>query len=87
MNKSIDVVFDGKVFVPSEPVGLEPGTRMIMTFTVAALSEREAEAKRDLDGEGQNLPWATIDEAISYSRARPGYHLLPVNDKPIEDAM
>lgn len=74
MLKTIEVVFDGKAFVPTEPVDLPAGTKASIAVdsptaaSNAPLSHEEAE--RILRGDGSPLPWATVDEALAYSRGR-----------------
>jgi predicted DNA-binding antitoxin AbrB/MazE fold protein len=75
MLKVIEVVFDGKAFVPTEPVVLPAGTKGQVSLPAGV--ERPAtpmtreEAERILQGDGSPLPWATVDEAMAYIRGRP----------------
>lgn len=79
MLKTIEVVFDGKTFVPTGPVDLPAGTKgsIKLPETQGAgpatppgdVSAEEAE--RVLRGDGTPLPWATVEEALAYSRGRP----------------
>ncbi len=74
MLKTIEVVFDGTTFVPTEPVDLPVGTKASVSIAednstrVTPISAEEAE--RILQGDGSPLPWATVEEAIAYSRGR-----------------
>lgn len=81
---TIDVVFDGKAFVPTGPVNLPAGTKASVS-----VAERQnavlagpppppmtEEQKQDWERlcqiwETTPLPWATVEEAIAYSRGRP----------------
>lgn len=77
MLKTIEVVFDGTTFVPTGPVNLPAGTKVnvelpgvgVQPTLPGDLSAEEAE--RVLRGDGTPLPWATVDEALAYSRGRP----------------
>ncbi|HEY4688118.1 MAG TPA: antitoxin AF2212-like protein [Anaerolineae bacterium] len=44
MVKTIDAVFDGKVFRPDDPVGLEPNTHVRLTIETAQPVTGEAES-------------------------------------------
>lgn len=72
---TIDVVFDGKAFVPTGPVNLPAGTKasvsLDMTHSQPIKHLTTEEAERILRGDGTPLPWATVDEALAYSRGRP----------------
>src|SRR5438552_18388660 len=94
MLKTIEVVFDGKSFVPTEPVDLPAGTK-------ANVELREGETARTVlagpppppmtteeEAEWEELlvkirtaesPWATVDEAVAAMR-RPSW--LPLEDAP-----
>ncbi len=75
MLKTIEVVFDGKTFVPTEPVDLPAGTKASVavadgaTLPGGVLSPEEAE--RVLRGDGSPLPWGSVEEALAESRGRP----------------
>jgi hypothetical protein len=72
---TIPVVFDGKAFVPTEPVDLPAGTKACVAvlggLSPATAIMTVAEADRILKGDGTPLPWATVDQALAYSRGRP----------------
>ena len=79
MLKTIEVVFDGKTFVPSEPVDLPTGTKGSIKLPdpqgagpvppPGDVSTEEAE--RVLRGDGTPLPWATVEEALGRPRYEP----------------
>jgi hypothetical protein len=76
MLKVIEVVFDGKAFVPTEPVDLPAGTKLSVSLpegggAVPAEPMTAEEAEMVLRGDGTPLPWATVEEALAYSRGRP----------------
>jgi predicted DNA-binding antitoxin AbrB/MazE fold protein len=86
MLKVIEVVFDGKAFVPTEPVDLPAGTKANValpeldnTRRVLAgpppppLTPEQREEWERLLSQARDAesPWATVDEAIAYSRGRP----------------
>ena len=74
---TIEVVFDGKTFVPTQPVDLPAGTKANVAVAGCVEAESDAsplsisEAERILQGDGTPLPWATVEEALAYSRGRP----------------
>lgn len=73
---TIEVVFDGKTFVPTKPVDLPAGTKASVALAGSSAAPPAApltpeEAERILKGDGTPLPWATVDEALAYSRGRP----------------
>ncbi len=85
MPKTIEVVFDGKTFVPTGPVDLPAGTTATVALPEAAppcisagppptagTPDERAEWTR-LCGiwATSPLPWATVDKALAYSRGRP----------------
>ncbi|MBY0512463.1 MAG: hypothetical protein K2P78_00960 [Gemmataceae bacterium] len=100
MVKRYSLVFDGKTFVPTEPVELPVGTRADVVVTLdegggptamiqpppPMTPERqrtwEELTRQWASGE---LPWATVDDAIGYSRGRPGYHLISDPENPAGD--
>jgi predicted DNA-binding antitoxin AbrB/MazE fold protein len=47
MNRTIEAVFDGKVLLPSEPIPLEPNTRV--RITVEPISAEEGQQASFLD--------------------------------------
>ena len=84
MLKTIEVVFDGKTFVPTGPVDLPAGTKGSVELPEVAAPRGVSvgpppppgdvsaeEAERVLRGDGTALPWATVEEALAYSRGRP----------------
>ena len=76
MLKTIEVVFDGTNFVPTEPVELPAGTKLAVTLpdvaAVVVCSPLSAtEAERVLRGDGRPLPWATVEEALGRPRYEP----------------
>ncbi len=98
MLKTIEVVFDGKAFVPSQPVDLPAGTRLNLTVRQGLggtlpqlipskprpLTEEEEKKWEELcrHWEATPPPFATVEEAISYSRGRPWprYESMPESD-------
>jgi Protein of unknown function DUF104 len=94
MLKVIEVVFDGKTFVPTEPVDLPTGTKASVELPERAVygvsagpppspltDEQKADWER-LCGiwAVTPLPWATVDEAVAAMR-RPSWP-LPPEDSP-----
>ena len=73
---TIEVIFDGKAFIPAEPVQLAPGTRLTLTIGPALHEHPEGSPE---------LPWATVEDAVGYARARPGYHFFPDVEESAED--
>jgi predicted DNA-binding antitoxin AbrB/MazE fold protein len=73
MEKRITAVFDGKVFVPTEPIELPIGKRVLVTVCVASkpTEEEKEEAEQILRGNGGELPWATVEEALGHPRYEP----------------
>ncbi len=86
MLKTIEVVFDGKTFVPTGPVDLPAGTKVSIALpesgAVPGVSVGPKPAPMTAEEEADwerlcriwattPLPWATVDEAIAYSRGRP----------------
>lgn len=72
---TIEVVFDGKTFVPTSPVNLPAGTKANVAVVEGAVLRPAStltpeEAERILRGDGTPLPWATVEEALAYSRGR-----------------
>jgi hypothetical protein len=70
MEKRILAVFDGKVFVPTEPIELPVGERVLVTVYIAPQpsEEERTEAERILRGDGSPMPWATVEEALGHPR-------------------
>jgi predicted DNA-binding antitoxin AbrB/MazE fold protein len=70
MEKNVVAVFDGKVFVPVEPVDLPIGERVLVTATVPrqATEQEKTEAAEILRGDGTPLPWETVEEALGRPR-------------------
>jgi hypothetical protein len=70
MEKRIVAVFDGKVFVPTEPVELPLGERVLVTVCIASppSDQEKAEAERILRGDGTPMPWTTVEEALGHPR-------------------
>ncbi len=86
MLKMIEVVFDGRAFVPTGPVDLPAGTRASVAVPDAGptrgvlagpppppMTEEDKQEWERLCRiwAATPLPWATVDEAIAYSRGRP----------------
>ncbi len=71
---SVQAVFDGKVFVPTEKVDVPPGTKVeviILREAVSMAGEDRArweEVKRQIDASEPHFP--TLDEAMNYLRKR-----------------
>lgn len=92
MLKTIEVVFDGRTFVPTGPVDLPAGTKVSVSLpeksgAVGTMSvgpppppmtaENEAEWERLCRiWAATPLPWATVDEAVAAMR-RPSYPFPP----------
>jgi predicted DNA-binding antitoxin AbrB/MazE fold protein len=70
MEKRIVAVFDGKVFVPAEPVDLPVGERVLVSVCVASMpsAQEKSEAEVILRGDGTPLPWKTAEEALGRPR-------------------
>lgn len=73
---TIEVVYDGKAFVPTKPVDLPAGTKASVSTIGSSTANTSTpltteEAERVLRGDGTPLPWATVEEALAYSRGRP----------------
>jgi hypothetical protein len=84
---TIEVVFDGKTFVPTKPVDLPAGTKASVAVTGGAgpksfvlagplpapltPAEREEWERILNQARDEQSPWATVDEALAYSRGRP----------------
>ncbi|HEX4613762.1 MAG TPA: hypothetical protein VH092_36615 [Urbifossiella sp.] len=71
MEATIAAIFDGRAFVPSQPVSLSPGTRVRLVLGAVEPAMTVAEAERVLAGDGSPLPWPTVDEAMARARLRP----------------
>lgn len=87
MIKTIEVVFDGRNFVPSEAVDLPAGTRLNLPLPDVSLwtpsrlvsnnpwplTEHEKEEWEELRKQWENVPeeFRSVEEAVSYSRGRP----------------
>lgn len=86
MLKTIEVVFDGTNFVPTGPVELPAGTKVMLSLpanhgsgsTPPPLTEKQKQ-----DWERLSKVWAetpppfpTLEEAMAYSRGRPWPELL-----------
>ncbi len=95
MLKTIEVVFDGKTFVPSEPVDLPTGTKVSVPLPDSAAprgvcagpppAPMTDEEKADWERLSRiwaetPLPWPTVDEAVAAMR-RPSYP-FPPEDAP-----
>ena len=95
MLKMIEVVFDGKTFVPTGPVDLPAGTKGNIALPEVAAPrgmsvgpppppmtpEEQAEWERLCQIWATTpLPWATVDEAVAAMR-RPSWP-LPAEDAP-----
>ena len=99
MLKTIEVVFDGTAFVPSEPVDLPAGTRLSLTVPQGLagtpsqlipskprpLTEEEKKKWDELSRIWQSSPplFSSIEEEMAYIRGRPWPELLLAPD-PIE---
>jgi hypothetical protein len=86
MLKTIEVVFDGKAFVPTEPVDLPAGTKASVALPESGpargvlvgpppppMTEEQRQDWKRLCRlwAATPLPWATVDEAIAFMRGRP----------------
>jgi hypothetical protein len=69
---TVEVVYDGRAFVPTSSVNVPKGTKCtVMLEEVAAIirpSMGVPEAERILNGDGEQLPWATVEEALGHPR-------------------
>jgi predicted DNA-binding antitoxin AbrB/MazE fold protein len=65
--------FDGRVFVPCQPVDLPAGTRVEVVVPPPAMTEEQArqweEIANQIESSAPHFP--TVDEAMRYSRKRP----------------
>jgi predicted DNA-binding antitoxin AbrB/MazE fold protein len=73
MLTTIEVVFDGKTFVPTKPVDLPAGTKANVEVPVAASPRTELplsaeDIERILRGDGNPPPWRTVEEALATTR-------------------
>jgi hypothetical protein len=83
MLRTIEVVFDGKTFVPSVPVDLPAGTRVTVQvpdggaaprMSVGAPPPPMTDAEREewdqfvAKLQATELPWPTVDEAVAAQR-------------------
>jgi hypothetical protein len=71
---TVEVIFDGRVFVPTSPLDLPSGTMSIVVISsqsVVRTAMSPAEAERILEGDGTPLPWATVEEALGRPRYQP----------------
>ncbi len=69
----VQAEFDGRVFVPCQPVELPPGTRVEVVvpppkMTAEQLKQWEEIARQI---ESSSPHFATVEEALGYSRKRP----------------
>jgi predicted DNA-binding antitoxin AbrB/MazE fold protein len=72
--KTIEAVFDGMVFKPSEPVSLEPNTRVQITIETTARAAGGAsflQVASNLNLEGP-ADWSTNLEEYLYGKANRG---------------
>lgn len=92
MLKAIEVEFDGKAFVPTEPIDLPAGARLTITLPDAAAAHQPGpitNQRRPMTDEEKRRweelrrhweetppPFPTVEEAIAYSRGRPWPELL-----------
>jgi predicted DNA-binding antitoxin AbrB/MazE fold protein len=69
MAQTIEALFDGRVFRPAEPVGLEPNTRVQITVKVIVPAETGAflRTARSLNLEGPD-DWSQNLDRYLYSR-------------------
>ena len=68
---TVDVIFDGKAFVPTTAVDLPLGVKCVVILKDEAILRpalTSAEAERILEGDGKTLPWATVEEALAHPR-------------------
>lgn len=69
---TLEVVFDGRAFVPISPVDVPKGTRGTVRLEEATVvilpSMSLPEAESILNGNGEPLPWATVEEALGHPR-------------------
>jgi hypothetical protein len=77
MELPITAVFDGRAFVPSQPVALPPGTRvrLLVGADEPVMTAGESDRVLALAGDGTAPPWPTVEEAMAHTRRRP-----PTND-------
>lgn len=83
MHKTIEVVFDGKTFVPTGPVDLPAGTKVTVEVPDGSAKPRMSvgappapmtdEERREWEEilvqvRAAELPWATVDEAVAAQR-------------------
>jgi hypothetical protein len=96
MKQSIEVVFDGKSFVPTEPIDLPTGTKLTLAVPettagnnpvplVSELRVMTDEEKARWERlchlwETTPPPFPTVEEAMAYSRGRPWPELLLAPD-------
>src|SRR5579871_2659263 len=92
MLKTVEVVFDGEAFVPTEPVDLPTGTKLTLAVPEVPASNNlfpktnrlrpmTDEEKRTWERlcrlwEEAPLPFSTVEEALAYSRGRAWPELL-----------
>ena len=68
---TVEVVFDGKAFVPSTAVDLPVGAKCVVILKDSAIirpAMSDAQAERIFQGNGEPLPWATVEEALAHPR-------------------
>jgi hypothetical protein len=96
MLKTIEVVFDGKTFIPTEPIDLPTGTKLTLAMPEApggdnslpiasqqrAMTDEEKQRWERLCRHWETTPppFPTVEEALAYSRARPWPELLVAPD-------
>jgi hypothetical protein len=96
MCKTIEVVFDGKAFIPTEPLDLPTGTKLTMAVPETPVGENSVPTSsrpRAMTNEEKQRwerlcrhwdstppPFSTVEEAMAYSRGRPWPELLLAPD-------
>lgn len=78
MPQSIADVFDGRAFVPAEPVDLPVGTAARLVVDTPPADPPQPPAAGAETGE----PFRTLDEYMAYSRGRPWPYLLVPFEPP-----
>jgi predicted DNA-binding antitoxin AbrB/MazE fold protein len=69
----VQAEFDGRVFVPCQPVELPAGTRVEVVVPPAKMTEEQRteweEIANQIEASAPHFP--TVDEALRYTRKRP----------------
>ena len=65
--------FDGRVFVPCQPVDLPAGTRVEVVVPPPAMTPEQVREWEEIAGQIESSAphFPTVDEAVRYSRKRP----------------